>query len=105
MSGTITFGNIEVRRRRREGRPLVVGSRRHRLSMQVLLPLALVALALALAAVPVSGLTVPSAPLNLAAVAGDQQVTLTWDPPPTDGGSAITNYFVYRDTVPGLGFD
>ena len=71
--------------------------------MRALLPVALVALALALAAVPVSALTVPSAPLNLAAVAGNQQVTLTWDPPASDGGSAITNYLVYRSTTAGGG--
>src|SRR3989304_644994 len=46
MSGTITFGISEVRRRRREGRPLVVRSRRRHLSMQVLLPVAIVALVL-----------------------------------------------------------
>jgi hypothetical protein len=73
--------------------------------MRVLLPVAIVALVLALASLPVSGATVPSAPLNLAADAGNQQVMLTWDPPATDGGSAITNYLVYRDTVPGLGFN
>jgi len=48
MSGTITFGSIEVRRRRREGRPLIVGSRRHPLSIRLLLPVAFVALVLAL---------------------------------------------------------
>ena len=34
----------------------------------------------------------PSAPLNLIATPGDGQVTLTWDVPEDDGGSAITDY-------------
>ena len=36
--------------------------------------------------------TVPGAPTNLMAVATDGQVTLTWDAPEDDGGSAITDY-------------
>ena len=36
--------------------------------------------------------TVPSAPRNLLADAGDGAVTLTWDAPENDGGSAITDY-------------
>jgi hypothetical protein len=43
--------------------------------------------------------TVPGIPLNLAAAAGDQQVTLTWDPPTDDGGSAILDYaYEYRES-------
>ncbi|MGH3136875.1 MAG: fibronectin type III domain-containing protein, partial [Gaiellaceae bacterium] len=44
--------------------------------------------------------TAPSAPLNLAASAGDTQVSLTWSTPSSDGGSAITGYRVYRGTSP-----
>ena len=40
--------------------------------------------------------TVPSAPRNLLADAGDGQVTLTWDAPEDDGGSAVTDYQYYR---------
>src|SRR2546421_245521 len=45
--------------------------------------------------------TAPSAPRNLAATAGNAQVTLTWQPPASDGGSAITNYRVYRGATSG----
>src|SRR5438309_724727 len=43
----------------------------------------------------------PSAPINLAATAGNAQVILTWQPPASDGGSAITNYRVYRGATSG----
>ena len=36
--------------------------------------------------------TVPDAPRNLLADAGDAAVTLTWDAPEDDGGAAITDY-------------
>ena len=38
----------------------------------------------------------PSAPLNLMAASGTANVTLTWDPPASDGGCTITNYSIYR---------
>jgi len=44
----------------------------------------------------------PSAPQDLQAAAGDQQVTLTWSPPTFDGGSPISNYRIYRGTVSGM---
>ncbi len=34
----------------------------------------------------------PSAPINLIALAGDSEVSLTWDAPLSDGGLAITGY-------------
>lgn len=40
--------------------------------------------------------TAPSAPQNLAAQAGNGQVTLTWQASSDNGGSAITNYKIYR---------
>ncbi|MCH7553417.1 MAG: fibronectin type III domain-containing protein, partial [Chloroflexi bacterium] len=43
--------------------------------------------------------TVPGAPTNVAATAGDSQATITWDAPADDGGSAITNYRVISDPV------
>ena len=39
-------------------------------------------------------ITVPSAPRNLLAGGGDGQVTLSWEAPEDDGGSAITDYEV-----------
>lgn len=39
--------------------------------------------------------TVPSAPNNLEAVAGDSEVTLTWNAPDTDGYSSITKYVIW----------
>ena len=41
--------------------------------------------------------TVPHSPQNLQYDEGDEQVTLTWDKPVSDGGSDITGYNVYRD--------
>ena len=43
----------------------------------------------------------PSAPLNLSATAGDQQVFLTWNTPSFDGGLPITNYRIYRGITSG----
>lgn len=42
----------------------------------------------------------PSAPLDLQAVGGASRVTLTWQPPADDGGSAITGYAITRDGAP-----
>ena len=39
----------------------------------------------------------PSAPRNLVAIGGDEQVALTWDAPEDDGGFAITDYEVRID--------
>ena len=45
--------------------------------------------------------TLPSAPRNLTAVAGNRNVTLTWEPPADNGGMSVTNYTVYYGTTPG----
>ena len=45
--------------------------------------------------------TQPSVPQSLAAVAGDQKITLTWSAPSSDGGSLITNYKIYRGASSG----
>jgi hypothetical protein len=42
--------------------------------------------------------TLPTEPQNLVATAGDGRVTLSWSAPRSDGGSAITNYRIYRRT-------
>lgn len=41
-----------------------------------------------------AGSTVPDAPISVAAVAGDEQVTVSWTAPGDDGGAAITQYSV-----------
>lgn len=41
--------------------------------------------------------TVPGAPTLLQAVPGDDQVSLTWVAPASDGGSTIEHYVVYTD--------
>ena len=38
--------------------------------------------------------TVPGAPTSVAAVAGKQQVTVSWSPPASNGGTALTSYTV-----------
>lgn len=43
---------------------------------------------------------VPQAPVSLTAVVEDSHVMLTWSPPPSDGGSSITGYIIYRGTSP-----
>ena len=41
---------------------------------------------------PSATATVPGPPRNLKAQAGDEQITLTWDPPGSNGGANITRY-------------
>jgi hypothetical protein len=48
-----------------------------------------------------SGVNTPSAPQNLKATTGDGYVTLNWSVPSDDGGSAITEYKIYRGTSSG----
>ncbi|MDD1766180.1 MAG: fibronectin type III domain-containing protein, partial [Methanomassiliicoccales archaeon] len=45
--------------------------------------------------------TLPTAPQNLQASAGDTQITLTWLEPLSNGGLAVTNYRIYRGTTSG----
>ena len=42
----------------------------------------------------------PSAPQSLAATAGSGSVSLTWSPPASNGGAAISGYNIYRGTSP-----
>jgi fibronectin type 3 domain-containing protein len=48
-----------------------------------------------------ANVTAPSAPQSLAATAGSGSVSLTWSPPASNGGTAITGYDVYRGTSAG----
>jgi fibronectin type 3 domain-containing protein len=52
-------------------------------------------------ATPMSGDTAPDPPANLVAVGGDARVSLSWQAPPSNGGSPVTNYNIYRGTSPG----
>jgi parallel beta-helix repeat protein len=52
-------------------------------------------------ATPIAGPAIPSEPRDLLAFPGNQQATLAWDAPISNGGSAITNYRIYRGTTPG----
>ena len=45
--------------------------------------------------------TAPSAPQNLQATAGNSQISLSWSVPSSNGGSAITGYYIYRGTTSG----
>jgi subtilisin len=51
--------------------------------------------------ITVTVLSVPSAPQNLVATAGNAIVTLKWNAPSSNGGSAISGYKVYRGTTTG----
>jgi len=46
-----------------------------------------------------TGAAVPSAPEDLDATAGEDQIVLTWSAPLDDGGSEITGYNIYRGTA------
>jgi len=48
-----------------------------------------------------TSVTTPTAPQNPQASTGNGQITLTWSAPSSDGGSAITNYNIYRGTSAG----
>jgi hypothetical protein len=43
----------------------------------------------------------PSAPTLTSATPGNAQVTLSWTPPSSNGGSPVTNYTIYRSTTSG----
>ncbi|WP_460629671.1 fibronectin type III domain-containing protein, partial [Intrasporangium mesophilum] len=45
--------------------------------------------------------TAPAAPSGLTAVGGNASVALTWTAPPSNGGSPIIGYSVYRGVTPG----
>ncbi|MCK5560651.1 MAG: peptidase C1, partial [Thermoplasmata archaeon] len=45
--------------------------------------------------------SVPTAPRNLSAIAGDSFIRLSWNTPQSNGGFTITNYIIYRGTTVG----
>ncbi|HWG89265.1 MAG TPA: PKD domain-containing protein [Candidatus Thermoplasmatota archaeon] len=45
--------------------------------------------------------TVPTAPQNVEAVGGNEQVSLFWDPPASNGGRAVQHYVVRYGETPG----
>ena len=49
-------------------------------------------------AAPTAVLYPPSAPADLTAARGDREVLLNWQPPGSDGGSAVTGYRVFMGT-------
>jgi len=51
------------------------------------------------ASVLVTPRTVPGAPASVTATAGNGQATINWQPPASNGGSAITGYQVSRDNT------
>jgi 5-hydroxyisourate hydrolase-like protein (transthyretin family) len=53
------------------------------------------------ATVTVNVQTVPLAPQNLKATPGNAQIMLSWSAPSSNGGSAITNYNIYKGTASG----
>ena len=53
-------------------------------------------------ATPSAPATAPSAPQSLGASAGNNQVSLAWSAPSSNGGSALTTYTVYRSTTSGV---
>jgi fibronectin type 3 domain-containing protein len=45
--------------------------------------------------------TIPGAPTGLDATRGDKEVALNWNAPTDDGGSAVSNYAIYRGLTSG----
>lgn len=54
------------------------------------------------AATPAAVATVPGAPTDLYAFRGDSSMSLEWNAPSSDGGSAIIGYNIYRGNVSGV---
>jgi predicted phage tail protein len=52
-------------------------------------------------ATPLAAVNVPGTPAGLNAAPGDQQVTLSWDPPAPDSGLQVSGYNIYEGTRPG----
>lgn len=63
-------------------------------------PAHIVTAAVTINAWPIGG-TVPSAPRNVTATAGNAKITLKWGAPASDGGEEITAYEVFRGTSSG----
>ncbi|OLS18880.1 MAG: Amylopullulanase precursor [Candidatus Heimdallarchaeota archaeon LC_3] len=48
--------------------------------------------------------TIPDPPSVLTAISGDNNVSLSWNSPNSDGGSPLIGYTIYRSTTSGTGF-
>ena len=48
--------------------------------------------------------SIPSAPQSIQATVVNNQVTLYWSAPVSDGGSDITGYYIYRSSISGTGY-
>ena len=51
--------------------------------------------------VPHASASPPSAPLNVTATGGANQVSLVWITPTNNGGSSVLNYTIYRGIISG----
>lgn len=58
----------------------------------------------AVSGVPTAGATAPSAPLNVVATPGVNAVTITWDPPTSNGGLLLNGYSIERSLSSSTGF-
>jgi endoglucanase len=84
----LTNENAQDMAFQQDGRIVAVGNHEDALNGQS------VALARYFGGPPFPTATIPGAPTSVTAAAGDGQASVSWSPPATDGGSAITSYAV-----------
>jgi titin len=49
-------------------------------------------------------ISLPSVPINVNIIGGDNSITLIWDVPVDDGGSTLLDYYIYRSNSSGTGY-